>query len=87
MNSKQKKVYQRIFKNPVQSDIEWKDIEKFLESLVAKISEGNGSRVRIELKGERAVFHRPHPEKVTDKGAVKTMRRFPENAGVKDDDL
>ena len=23
-----KKVYQRIFKNPVQSDIEWKDIEK-----------------------------------------------------------
>ena len=87
MNSKQKKVYQRIFKNPVQSDIEWKDIEKFLESLGAKISEGNGSRVRIELKGERAVFHRPHPEKVTDKGAVKTMRRFPENAGVKDDDL
>ena len=82
MNSKQKKVYQRIFKNPVQSDI-----EKFLESLGAKISEGNGSRVRIELKGERAVFHRPHPEKVTDKGAVKSMRRFLENAGVKDDDL
>ena len=87
MNSKQKKVYQRIFKNPVQSDIEWKDIEKFLESLGAKIYEGNGSRVRIELKGERAVFHRLHPEKVTDKGAVKSMRRFPENAGVKDDDL
>ena len=69
MNSKQKKVYQRIFKNPVQSDIEWKDIETFLESLGAKISEGNASRVRIELKGERAVFHRPHPEKVTDKGS------------------
>ena len=82
MNSKQKKVYQRIFKNPVQSDI-----EKFLESLGAKISEGNGSRVRIELKGERAVFHRPHPEKVTDKGAVKSMRKFLDNAGVKDDDL
>ncbi|MDD5928417.1 MAG: type II toxin-antitoxin system HicA family toxin [Spirochaetales bacterium] len=87
MNSKQKKVYQRIFKNSVQSDIEWKDIEKFLESLEAKISEENGSRVRIELKGERAVFHRPHPEKITDKGAVKSMRRFLENAGVKDDDL
>ena len=87
MNSKQKKVYERIFKNSVQSDIEWKDIEKFLESLGAKISEGNGSRVRIELNGERAVFHRPHPERVTDKGAVKSMRRFLDNAGVKDDDL
>ncbi|MDD7417235.1 MAG: type II toxin-antitoxin system HicA family toxin [Treponemataceae bacterium] len=49
----------------------------------ASISEGNGSRVRIELNGERAVFHSPHPEKVTDKGAVKSMRRFLENAGVK----
>ena len=43
MNSKQKKVYQRIFKNPIQSYIAWKDIEEFLESLGAKISEGNGS--------------------------------------------
>ena len=87
MNSKQKKVYERIFKNPVQSDIEWAEIEILLKSLGAKISEGNGSRVRIELNGERAVFHRPHPERVTDKGAVKSMRRFLDNAGVNDDDL
>ena len=87
MNSKQKKVYEKIFKNPVQSDIEWLDIEKFLKSLGAAISEGNGSRVRIELNGERAVFHRPHPDKITDKGDVKSMRKFLENAGVKDDEL
>ncbi|MEW6501251.1 MAG: hexulose-6-phosphate isomerase, partial [Thermodesulfobacteriota bacterium] len=30
-----------------------------------------------------AVFHRPHPRKETDKGAVKSLRRFLENAGVK----
>ncbi len=87
MNSKQKKVYERIFKNPVQSDIEWAEIENLLKSLGAKISERNGSRVRIELNGERAVFHRPHPERVTDKGAVKSMRKFLDNAGVNDDDL
>lgn len=83
MNAKQRKVYDAIFKNPVQSDIVWQDIENLLKSLGAKISEGNGSRVRIELNGERAVFHRPHPERVTDKGAVKAMRRFLTNAGVK----
>jgi hicA protein len=87
MNSKQQKIYDAIFKNPVQSNIEWQDIESLLKSLGASISEGNGSRVRIELNGERAVFHRPHPESVTDKGAVKSMRRFLENAGVKNDDL
>ncbi|HOD42092.1 MAG TPA: hexulose-6-phosphate isomerase, partial [Candidatus Wallbacteria bacterium] len=30
-----------------------------------------------------AVFHRPHPQKETDKGSVQSMRRFLENAGVK----
>ena len=87
MNSKQKKVYEKIFKNPVQSDIEWAEIENLLKSIGVNISEGNGSRVRIELNGERAVFHRPHPERVTDKGAIKSMRRFLDNAGVKNDDV
>lgn len=83
MNAKQQKIYDKIFKNPVQSDIEWQDIENLLRSLGAEISEGNGSRVRIKLGDERAVFHRPHPEKVTDKGAVKSVRKFLDNAGVK----
>ena len=80
-------MYEEIFKNPVQSDIEWQEIESLLKSLGANISEGNGSRVRIELNGQSAVFHRPHPEKVTDKGAIKSMRRFLDNAGVKNDEL
>lgn len=82
MNVKQRKVYEQIFTNPVKSDIDWKDIENLLESLGADISEGNGSRVCIELNGERAVFHRPHPESSTDKCAVKSMRRLLVNAGV-----
>ena len=72
-----------IFREPVLSDIEWTDIESLLQALDAKLSEGNGSRVRVELNGERAVFHRPHPEKTTDKGAVRAVRRFLLNAGVK----
>lgn len=83
MNTKQQKIYEKIFKNPVQSDIEWTDIENLLKSLGAEITEGNGSRVRIKLGNERAVFHRPHSEKVTDKGAVKSIRRFLDNTGVK----
>ena len=49
----------------------------------AELSEGAGSRVRIVLNGVRAVFHRPHPRKETDKGALISMRRFLETAEVK----
>jgi len=34
------------------------------------------------LNGMRAVFHRPHPQKETDKGAVVSIRRFLTEAGV-----
>ena len=29
-----------------------------------------------------AVFHRPHPQKEIDKGAVKSLRRFLTEAGI-----
>ncbi|MCP4166704.1 MAG: type II toxin-antitoxin system HicA family toxin [Chloroflexi bacterium] len=45
-------------------------------SLGAEVTEGRGSRVRVALNDVRAVFHRPHPQKETDKGAVKSARRF-----------
>ncbi|MCI0381891.1 MAG: type II toxin-antitoxin system HicA family toxin [Chlamydiae bacterium] len=72
-----------IFKTPVQSNVEWRDCENLLVHLGAKISEGNGSRVRIVLNGVRAVFHRPHPQKEIDKGALVSLRKFLENAGIK----
>ncbi len=83
MNKKHQKTLQHIFQNPVQAGIVWKDIEAMLVALGAEISEGSGSRVRIALNDVRAVFHRPHPQKETDKGAVVSMRRFLKEAGVK----
>ncbi len=82
-NNNIKKIYKEVYTNPVKANIEWSDIETMFIGLGAVISEGNGSRIRVELNGERAVFHRPHPEKTTDKGAVKSVRRFLENAEVK----
>lgn len=87
MNKRQRKTLLDIFKNPVQSNIAWNDIESLLISQGAKITEGKGSRVRIILNDERAVFHRPHSQKETDKGAVVSMRRFLENAGIKYDGI
>ncbi len=87
MSSKNKKIWDAIFTDPIKPDIDWHDIEVLLQAVGAEITEGNGSRIRIKLNGIRAVFHRPHPEKVADKGAVKSVRRFLQEAGVIRDDL
>lgn len=86
MNTRQKQTLRDIFEDPVRSNILWTDIESLLRAGGAEISDGKGSRVRIALNGVRAIFHRPHPRKETDKGAVKSMRRFLTEAGVMPDD-
>jgi hypothetical protein len=83
MDSKQKKTFELIYKNPVPSGISWADIENLFMALGAELSEGAGSRLRVKLNGVRAVFHRPHPKRTTDKGAVGSVRKCLERAGVK----
>jgi hypothetical protein len=83
MSKKHQRTLEAIFKLPVPSNVEWKTCESLLIHLGAKISEGEGSRVRIVLNDVRAVFHRPHPRKEIDKGALVSLRKFLENAGVK----
>ena len=82
MNNKHRKILNAIFAAPVQSGINWNDIEALIMVLGAERYEGNGSRVRFLLNGVKAVFHRPHPHKETDKGAVASVRRFLEAGGI-----
>jgi hypothetical protein len=77
LNSRQRRTLGRIFEEPVRSDV-----EGLLRALGAEVSEGRGSRIRVYLNDRRATFHRPHPRKETDKGALKSVRRFLAEAGV-----
>ena len=82
MNKKQRRTLEAIFNDPVSANIAWRDIEALFLVLGAEISEGRGSRIRVALNDVRAVFHRPHPQPETKKGAVKSVRRFLQEAGV-----
>ena len=82
LSSRHLKTLRAIFEDPVRSDVEWAGIESLLLAVGAELSEGRGSRVRVYLNGVRAVFHRPHPQKETDKGALKSLRRFLTEAGI-----
>lgn len=81
LNSKQRKTLSAVFEDPVRSNVPWADVEGLFEALGGQVTEGKGSRVRVYLSGVKASFHRPHPEKETDKGALKSVREFLENAG------
>ena len=82
MNSKQRRTLAAVFAEPTRADIEWSAIETLLRALGASVEEGSGSRVRVALNDVRAVFHRPHPQRETDRGAVQSVRLFLTNAGV-----
>jgi len=83
VNKKQRQTLERIFEKPKRSDISWNDIEGLFKALGTEISEGKGSRIRVALKDVRAVFQRPHPQRVTNKTAVRSDRRFLLEAEVK----
>jgi hypothetical protein len=82
MNRKQRGTLEDIFADPVRANIAWRDIESLLEALGAEIVEGRGSRVWVTLNGIRAVFHRPHPQKETRKGAVRAVRDLLRDARI-----
>lgn len=83
MRKKHSATLKAIFHEPVLSSVKWKDIETLFIALGGEIEEGRGSRVRILLNNQVSVFHRPHPRKETDKGALVSVRKFLISAGVK----
>jgi hypothetical protein len=62
--------------------LEWRRIESLFINLGAKVIEGTGSRVRFELNGVIATFHRPHPHKEAKPYQVRDAKRFLEQAGI-----
>jgi hypothetical protein len=82
MNAAHRKTLAAIFAKPAKADVRWDAIEALFVAVGAEISEGRGSRVRVLLNGAEAVFHRLHPQPVTDKGALKSVRRFLSEAGI-----
>ena len=83
MKRKHQRTLELIFARPVSANIRWADIEVLFIELGGQVAEREGSRVLVRLFGDRRVFHRPHPESTTDKGAVEAIRKWLEDHGVK----
>jgi hypothetical protein len=75
MTKKHRRYLEEILSRPERSDVSWKEIERILAALGARIREGNFSRVRIELNGVKAVFQRPLGDQ-TNRNATVSVARF-----------
>ena len=83
MKRRHQRTLELLFSRPVSGNLRWADVENLFLELGAEVSEREGSRVLVRLFGERRVFHRPHPEPTTDKGAVESIRKWLDDHGVK----
>ncbi len=48
----------------------------------AEYTERAGSAIEVYLNNQTVVLHRPHPGNEIDKGAVASLRKFLERAGI-----
>jgi len=80
--SKQLRTLSAIFDSPIRAGISWREVESLLVHLGAEVTQGNGSRIRVYLNGRKAVFHKPHPQKEIDKGALRSIKKFLIGAGI-----
>ncbi|MDP9057369.1 MAG: type II toxin-antitoxin system HicA family toxin [Pseudomonadota bacterium] len=71
-----------MFADRVSGTIAWADIESLLVAAGCRIIEGSGSRVRFEIGGMIATFHRPHPAKEAKRYQVREAREFLIRIGV-----
>ena len=85
LSTKNRRTLKSVFDDPARPDVPWADVERLFAALGAEVTQGNGSRVRVALNGVRATFHRPHPQRETDRGALRSVRRFLREAGTRPD--
>lgn len=83
MNAKHRKTLVAIFTRPTLASIPFASIEALIKALGGTISEREGSRVKIELKGEQWRCHRPHPGKEAKRYQVEEAREFLERTGIR----
>jgi hypothetical protein len=83
VNARQKRTLEAVFADPVSGTIKWAALESLLEAVGCRTIEGKGSRVKFEMNGILASFHRPHPEPNAKHYQVRDAREFLTRLGVK----
>ena len=72
-----KKLFAKIFQNPINPGIHWMDIEKMLRKIEGvEMKEGEGSAIHFVTSECILTVHRPHPSKEALRYRIKAVRDF-----------
>ena len=82
MNRKQRNTYEALFAEPIRRNLAWSDVVSLIKAIGGKVVQGEGSRVRFDLKGISLNIHSPHPQKELKRYQVKAVRDFLINAEI-----
>jgi len=82
MSHKHEHLIQSIFRDPISTNIHWREVESLLHHLGAETESLSGARLRVKLHGHEDVLHRPHHGNTLDRSAVKILREYLARARV-----
>jgi hypothetical protein len=82
LGAKHRRTLAAIFARPTRASVVFADIEALVVALGGTVTEREGSRVRICLRGEQWHCHRPHPGKEARRYQVEEARELLERIGV-----
>lgn len=76
MSHKHEHLLETIFKDPINCNIHWREVESLLGHLGADIEQLSGARIRVKLNGAEGILHRPHHGNTLDRSAVRNLRGY-----------
>jgi len=75
MSQKHVNLLREIFQDPVNTKLQFREIESLLKHLGAKMESVAGARMRVKLNEAEGVLHRPHHGGNTmDRHSVQSLR-------------
>jgi hypothetical protein len=82
MSHKHRNVLQAIYHEPINANIQWREVESLLNHLGAEVEPSHGARFRIVLNRREFFLHHPHHSNEFSKQEIKHLREFLASAGV-----
>lgn len=90
LNSKNRKLLEKLMRKPAPVDIRWDEVARLVEALggrvVEKSGKTTGSAAFFVVNGRKAHFHKPHPDPELKRYALKQLVDFFKDAGVIEDE-
>jgi hypothetical protein len=81
MSHKHRNVLEAIFRDPVSSNIQWREVESLLTHLGATVEASHGARFRVLLNKHEFFVHHPHHGNEFAKHGDQAPARMPCGVG------